>query len=598
MMVTPDTALPDLPSATTKAGAFVQQLCRAVLSQAAETRANLYSHWQRPLAERVASGRAIAALQVAAVGFDGQLTLRCAQNQSRFREGDMLILHRGDPFADPRLLVTLELDEDTELWVSSDDPALHTAGKIDLTGEWVLDEGFLDLSDAMIDAINQAADSAIGRERILPLLLDEQKTGSDIERYDHAIRRAEEWGLNDEQAEALAGCYANTLAYLIQGPPGTGKTEVLARLAQLLAEDGERVLITAFTHRAINNALNKVATLCARDQAPISVIKIGANARNDDLLCEQAGTFELSSVAEQAGGYILGATPFATRTRRLSGVTFDTVIFDEASQITLPLAIMGMLAGRKFIFIGDQQQLPPVLATRHDDHVLGESVFATLLDRGIDSMLTATYRMNAALTAWPSAQFYAGRLYADISVSARRISYQSAPRRFADILDPEHPAVFVDLGHQYARTHAEPEARLAADLVEELLYAGILASEIGVVVPYRTQSRLIRSLLRQLLPDDRDLRRQVVVDTVERMQGQEREVVIISLTTSDPLFASNLARFLFQPQRLNVAITRPRSKLIVLGSRFLLDAAPAEPQGQEGLACLRSFLEQCQQQVL
>src|SRR5204862_3346174 len=126
--------------------------------------------------------------------------------------------------------------------------------------------------------------------------------------------RAEAWDLKHAQWGALAQAFATNLAYLIQGPPSAGKTLVLARLVQLLAEDGERVLVTAFTHRAINNALNKLAELDRRlDATPVSFC--------DDLDgVEQYETFELSPLIELSGSYIVGATPFATRTQRLSGV--------------------------------------------------------------------------------------------------------------------------------------------------------------------------------------------------------------------------------------------------------------------------------------
>ena len=166
-------------------------------------------------------------------------------------------------------------------------------------------------------------------------------------------RLAEGYGLNDSQAEAFAQAYATDTTYLIQGPPGTGKTRVLAYLARALVENGERVLVTAFTHRAINNALNKLAEVAPDTPA----IKIGEVSRADGLLVENYEDFDASPLAEMSEGYVIGATPFATRSQRLGGVEFETVIFDEASQITLPLAIMGMLSAKRFIFIGDQRQL-------------------------------------------------------------------------------------------------------------------------------------------------------------------------------------------------------------------------------------------------
>ena len=121
---------------------------------------------------------------------------------------------------------------------------------------------------------------------------------------------------------------------------------------------------------------------------------------------------------------------------------------------------------------------------------------------------------------------------------------------------------------------------------------GVEPREIGVVTPYRAQAREIRNLLR-LGEGGRELVSKVVVDTVERMQGQERDVIIISLTTSDAGFAANLAEFLFQPQRLNVAVTRPRRKLVIVGSRHLLDIKVEEPEIEAGMALMEELLQDC-----
>lgn len=584
---------------TSPMGDFLHHLRRLVLDETASVRQQIFHIWSKPVQARVADGLAIEGVRIVQVAPSGTIELVCDRNASRFREGDVLLLNRGNPFEQPGILVTLELDDETSLLVSSDDPDVNWGTVLEQRTGWVLDQGLLDFSQFVLDALDQSGDTAIGRERVLPLLMGQTRPTMDVARYERAFARAEDWNLNDTQCEALAQAYATSLAYLIQGPPGTGKTLLLARLVQLLAEDGERVLITAFTHRAINNALNKLAELDRRlDSTPVSFCKIGREARADDLDgVENYETFELSPLTELSGSYIIGATPFATRTQRLSGVEFDTVIFDEASQITLPLAVMGMLAAKRFIFIGDQKQLPPVLTTRQSGGAFRDSVFGVLVDRGFDTMLDETYRMNAELTAWPSTQFYDGALRSSGAAIDRQMVYPQPPARLGNILDSMQSKVFVDLKHRNATTRSHAEASLVADLIVTLLECGVPATEIGVVAPYRAQGREIRNLLRQVVPDA-SVRRQIVTDTVERMQGQERDLVILSLTTSNPAFAANLAEFFFQPERLNVAITRPRSKLIIIGSSHLLTTAPENMEYQLLVEQLQDLITSCAYRTL
>src|SRR5690606_29063172 len=108
-----------------------------------------------------------------------------------------------------------------------------------------------------LDALDEAGDTLAGRTRILPLLMGYARPSIDPQRYERGLAMGDGFGLNYSQTEAFAQAYATDLVYLIQGPPGTGKTRLLAHLAQTLVADGERVLITSFTHRAINNALTR-----------------------------------------------------------------------------------------------------------------------------------------------------------------------------------------------------------------------------------------------------------------------------------------------------------------------------------------------------
>ncbi len=566
---------------------FLNDLRDLVLTETAVQRQQIHDQWEKPLPARVADGYAIENVRLVKRCENGNIELTCSHNRSRFRPGDILRLSHNAPFAHDGVMVNLVEDEETELVISCDDN-VPWEKLFQEKESWTLDIGFLDLSSYVIGALAEAGDTLVGRERILPLLMGRTKPNSDAHIYERGLEMGQAVGLNWSQSEALANSYATNLTHLVQGPPGTGKTRVLATLARALARDGERVLICAFTHRAINNALNAII----KQDPDSNAIKIGHPIQTDDLRVANYESFHGSPLADASGGYIIGATPFATRTKRLSNVSFDTVIFDEASQITLPLAVMGMLAADKYIFFGDQKQLPPVLTTRLTGGALADSVFGYLADRGFDTMLTETYRLNETLTQWPSSHFYDDLLTAVSSAAHRRIAYPTPPARLTHILHPDQPKLFWDLAHHNNTIYSQKEANAVVDLITTLLSCGFPAEEIGVVAPYRAQGRLIRNLLRQFVPETA-VRRQIIIDTVERMQGQERDLIIISLTTSNPGFAANVAEFFFQPERLNVAITRPRKKLIIIGSRFVLNTQTSNPALQETVSLLESLLESC-----
>jgi DNA replication ATP-dependent helicase Dna2 len=236
----------------------LQSIIRA---EAEQQRFELRKQWSLPLAERVSRGYAIEGLQVSSIKKDGTILLSCQTNDSRFREGDYLVIHRGDPETPERLSGVLEYDDETELEIDL------TEGNIDQLKtnplDWIVDEDMLDLSRFYLDAIDQVADRMLGREVILPLLSGEKGPNVDYARYARSWEQAIASGLNESQAEAVAQAYATDLVHLIQGPPGTGKTFVLAHLARQLVEDGKHVFVTALTHRAINNALEKIAQVDA-----------------------------------------------------------------------------------------------------------------------------------------------------------------------------------------------------------------------------------------------------------------------------------------------------------------------------------------------
>ena len=563
---------------------FLDRLRRYIQEEASAQYKTLERQWSYPLHQRVAKGWAIEGLSVQ--GFkDGIIRLTCQTNDSRFREGDLIILHRGNPQDANALHCDLQYDGEKELEVS-----LINGNEYFLSADtdgWIIDQDWFDSSRFYLSALNEAADSNLGRSVVLPLLQGSLIPQIDYARYERAKHELQDSNLNESQIEAVALSYGTDLLHLIQGPPGTGKTLMLAHLARLLVQDGRRVFVTALTYRAIHNALNKIAKV----DGSIPACKIGEARHATDLDVDCFESFSHSRFAEINGGYVIGATPFAVQTQRLANVEFDVVLFDESSQITLPLAIMGMLAGSKYIFIGDENQLPPVTILSDED-LKQTSIFAYLSGRGNETMLNITYRLNDILTKWPSHTFYRDELTSSAEASTRRLLLSPETTPWDFVLDPEAPSVFLDLCHQNTTIRSRIEAEVVLELVLSLLTREVSPEEIGVVVPYRAQSRLIRSLMRRNLMDD-DLLRKLVVDTVERMQGQEREVVLVSFATASPKFAAKVADFLFQPQRLNVAVTRPRTKLILVGSHHMLDADQFDPEQASTIKMLRDLIDGC-----
>ena len=577
---------PPSTDALSALAALQNELGRFVVEEHALQRETMRRLWATPLAERVEDGRCIPALRVVRQSGPGVWWLECAANDSRFREGDFVRLSRGDPQL-PFMEAVVRQIGDTFVEVQQWREVGAERCTLGLT-DVCLDESYIDLEDRYRAAIEDLGRTELGRNQILPLLQGTLRSQVDATRFDETFERATRDHLNDRQAEAVANAEASDVCWLIQGPPGTGKTHVLAWVIVDLLERGERVLVTSFTHRAIDNVLAAVA---ARIPTSRRLAKVAAFA--DPLLpatVEQREKYRDLSFVKQdyRDGCVIGATPFALRSPRLAGVDFDTVVIDEASQVTLPLAVMAMLAGKRYIFAGDHRQLPPVTMSRTPREAVALSVFGRLAGRGYDTMLHVTHRLNDALCRWPSDTFYASRLQAHPRAAARRLALAQAPAAWAEILDPQHSVVWAAVPHHGCRTYAPEECTLAAELLEALHAGGLAWEAMGVVVPYRRQARYLRQRLAARQPDRR-APAALVIDTVERMQGQEREVVLVSFTTSDEEFAWRLSEFLLLPQRINVAATRPRTKLILLASPALLDFAERRFD-DDGAGCFASLL--------
>ncbi|MEN6528169.1 MAG: DEAD/DEAH box helicase, partial [Candidatus Polarisedimenticolia bacterium] len=284
----------------------------------------------------------------------------------------------------------------------------------------------------------------------------------------------------------------------------------------------------------------------------------------------------MSDVALLPGqGVVVGMTTHGAAA--LADECFDRVFLDEAAQVTVAHALPALRRAPRGALFGDDAQLGPVLAAEHDDGPAARSIFALLRGAAPATMLDETYRLNDDLCAFPSRVFYDGRLRPAPGVGARRLALRAAGDVVDQVLDPERGAVFVAVDH-VGRRHWSPEeaeaaATIAAALIER---AGLAADQLAVVAPFRRQNAAIERLLRRRLGKGAPL---PVVDTIERIQGQEREAVVLSLACSDPEALRARTDFFFSPLRLNVALTRARTKLVVLGSPRLLRLIPPDLAG-------------------
>lgn len=547
--------------------------------------------WRKPLSERVEDGTAIANLTI--VDFTGnQITLRYSgENISKFSAGDQLRLSRDQPF-DGNNSYRCVLKEETgnELILK----AGYQTSFSDLSTpyqDWVLDYDVVDVRDLLIKALNEVEQSPSHREKIINILQGKEVPNIPSQNYQQAVNLISNLEPNflDKQKEALASAIATQNYYLIQGPPGTGKTWLLAHLATILASYGQRVLVTAFTHTAINNALRTI-----KEETGYShVFKVGQEDKTTGLTWEGGSVanyeyFNDSPYSPETKGLIIGGTCFALRTTRLKGIEFDTVIFDEAGQVTIPIAIAGMLAGKRYIFIGDHKQMSPVITAQHQIAWVKRSIFETLFHHAPGTMLDITHRMNNEINRFPSNYFYQGKLQPSPLANQRRLSLNSSSQRFPKVLDPEQPSVFLEMESEGCQARSRPEAKVIAEIITEAVNCGVSPKEIAVIAPFRAQVRLISTELKHT--NNPELTN-IQVNTVESMQGQQREMIIVSLTTSDPDYAKQRAEFYFQLNRLNVSITRAKTKRIVVGNPRLFEANPERKDLQAGVESFRQFYE-------
>ncbi|MGB9590387.1 MAG: AAA domain-containing protein, partial [Candidatus Hydrothermia bacterium] len=241
---------------------------------------------------------------------------------------------------------------------------------------------------------------------------------------------------------------------------------------------------------------------------------------------------------------------------------FDLMVIDEATQATEPSTLIPLIKAKRAVLAGDHRQLPPTILSREAEKGgLGVSLFERMigLHPEASALLDTQYRMHPDIMEFPAGTFYRGELRTADGLEKMKLSGLLAFPAENPVLD-DRPVVFLDTGGRSREKrrrgspsrHNPGEADAVRKLVKELLGLGLDPSQLGVIAPYDDQVKL----LKEILPNG------VEVRTVDGFQGREKEVIILSLVRSNQ---TGRIGFLNDRRRLNVAITRARRKLIVIG---------------------------------
>lgn len=448
-------------------------------------------------------------------------------------------------------------------------------------------------------------DRATGRKRLREVLYEKAAPKEPMETRWEPFDE----DLNPGQREAVEHALgARTLA-LVHGPPGTGKTRTLVEIIRQFASRGERVLAGAASNAAVDNLVARLGGTST------DVVRLGHPARIDpqvvdhtlDARLEATEDYDLArewldeaqqlrrriqarvargamSYREKQDAYrtvdkltgdakghlrrlqqaiidgadVICTTATGAATSLLDEVDFDVVVIDEATQATDPVAMVAMAQAPKVVMAGDPHQLPPtVIDMEAAKEGLASTFFERLSDHAV--MLKRQYRMHEDIMSFSSRIHYGDELTAHDSVRDHRlVDLESVPA------DPTRsaPVVFVDAagkGWTEQRSDDDPSTsnpkqaeRVAAE-AKRLLGRGLAAGQLAVITPYAAQVRLLRDLLEI---------NGLEVGTVDGFQGREKEAIIVDLVRCNDDCDIG---FLSDTRRMNVALTRARRYLCVVG---------------------------------
>ncbi|TFD31832.1 TM0106 family RecB-like putative nuclease [Cryobacterium sp. TMT1-19] len=371
----------------------------------------------------------------------------------------------------------------------------------------------------------------------------------------------------------------------VQGPPGTGKTFVGSRvIADLVVRHGWRVGVVAQSHAAVENMLR--AVLAAGIEAGLEPGQVGKKAKKGDekkpVPWTLLDTKTFARFTGQSGGWVLGGTAWDfSNADRVPRGSLDLLVIDEAGQFSLASTIAAAVAAERLLLLGDPQQLPQVSQGTHPEPVDGSALGwlsdgHQVLPPEFGYFLKTSWRMHPRICAPVSALSYEGRLRSHPS-----------DRRLEAVEPGLHP---VPVPHRFNSTSSVEEAEAVVSLVTGLLgrpwtsggrSAPLAQGDVIVVAPYNAQVELLRRHLVQAGLGD------VPVGTVDKFQGREAAVAVVSLAASAAEDVPRGLEFLLLANRLNVAISRAQWAAWLVYSPALTETLPSSV---ESLAQLSAFI--------
>ncbi|PSQ44611.1 AAA family ATPase [Halobacteriales archaeon SW_5_68_122] len=529
--------------------AYFERFYQATEAERRAVHAEYRKLWEQSAEERADDDRALIGLEPGGQkSLDGgrwRLSARRPGDAvSKIREGDRVLANDGHPTRGTAELATVEELGD-EVVVVADEPL--ELRRIDVyPSEIGVDRRLSALHDALLRGDPDRKDVLFGRR-------DPSFSGPTETYIDN----------NDAQNEAVNRSVSAEDFALVHGPPGTGKTYTLARTVRALVADGQRVLLSAFTNRAVDNAIEAL-----EEQGFTDVLRWGSESGvREDMQAyrmERTGDpDDRAATLEEAS--VVAATTAACGSRALKSQSFDVAVVDEAGQLTEPGTFLATNLADRFVLVGDHQQLPPVVrsANESDDGAdLQRSLFERLIGEYPEAgvMLDRQYRMNQRVQYFSSREFYDGQLRpASGEVAAQRLG--DLPGADVGDLPPDlRDAVsFVDPGGADEGNSNPIEADRVAEVVAAFREAGVAADDIGVIAPFRAQ---VAEISRRL-PD-------VTVDTVDRFQGSAKEVIVVSFVATGELDSPIFEDY----RRVNVALTRAKKALVLVGDAEALGSVP------------------------